>query len=273
METEETRISLGDDPREWEDEEIITLSEGEISRWVDIEGAFAGVDLLPPEPGRKPEIELPDPDTTIYVITFGWRFTWEFRTEESARAIYDVLDSVSGRVTTEASGDRSYIVEEAESGQPRLSPKKVYSAELWGSVEKAHEAYSEELASWQERRTLYDRIANERAAIEQELRDAIVAARSRLSAIARAGESLKRYLDLADGVREIALVFMYSAQPDLVRVLGLEAEAHAARNPNLDQKHARVLRYRVGQIRRLVESEEEEPETEEVKEEDGVSDF
>jgi len=81
--------------------------------------------------------------------------------------------------------------------------------------------------------------------------------------IERANAVLERYLALAEGVREIALVFMASAAPDAVKTLGLEAEVEAARNPSEDEKLVRLLRHRAGKIRRIdnevTVAEEQEP--------------
>lgn len=255
-------LNLSEDPREWPDEELAAMTEAELERWVDIESAASGVALLPPDPGPRPTVELPEPEQVVFHVSFGYSTVGTFRSESDATALQGALTKAADNaVTIGSSGDSKYVRgDRRPDRETKVAREHVYSETQWASIEKDHARFEERLELWEERKTEYDDANRERDAIEVDLRGAIADASARLAAAERARFELDRYLDLAEGVREVALVFMHSAQPDMVRTLGLEEEAIAAREPTLDQTHGRLLKRRVAQVRRLVGDDEEETE-------------
>lgn len=260
------RVGLDNDPREWPDEQLVTLTEEEVARWVEIQAACVGVELLPPDPGPKPVIEMPAPDTAIYRMKFGWRFSIDFVDADSATRLRDVLVEVSNKRTEALTEKDVEHIADTDPGEiPGVEARRVYSATQWRGLKDLHARLAKDLERWEKASKEYGRVRKERAAIEMELRDLIDAAETRRAHIMRAQAVLDQYLKLAEGVREIALVFMANASPGSVAVLGLEAEVEAARNPSEDQKAVRLLRHRVGKIQRL--GKEADGETKEAPEE------
>lgn len=246
------RVGLDNDPREWPDDQLVTLTEDEIARWVEIQAACVGVELLPPDPGPKPVMEVPAPDTTIYRMKFGWRFSIDFVDADAAARLRDVLVAVSDKRTEAVAEEHVEHITATDPGEiPGIEARRVYSIAQWRGQKELHTRLAKDVERWEKASKEYERVRKERAAIRVELRDLIDAAEARRAHIVRAQAVLDQYLKLAEGVREIALVFMANSSPGSVTVLGLEAEVEAARNPSEDQKAVRLLRHRVGKIRRL----------------------
>ena len=254
------RINLGTDPREWADAELVTLTEEEIAQWVEIEAACVGVELLPPDPGPKPAVTLPDPDATLYTVKYGWHFSLDYADEKSAQLVRDaLLGARPARVVTSSNRNGAEsITESGTEDDVDIKKKCVHSATQWATAKAGYTRQAEELKRWEDAFKEYKRVLGEREGIEVELRDRISQARYKLDEIARAQDVLAKYLVLAEGVREIALVFMANASPKSVALLGLEAEVDAARNPTEDQKAVRALRHRIGKIRRLAGKDADE---------------
>lgn len=255
------RIHLDTDLSTWSDEDLVSLTEAEFDRWIDIESAKSGVELLPEEPGPKPEVTEVEADVEIFVVKIGSE-EFDFRTSEAAETVRRALDSIrSDRIATGGSrySPPRYIRKNAEEvGPTTVETEWVVSAERRAETQDRASEEEEIFVAWEEKQKAYDAAIRERKAIDQEILDIVTLARTRIDSRARAQVEFERYLDLSENDRAMALRFLGNVRRDAIEILGLDAEYAKAIDSSPDSVHLRATQGAVQRIRGATEEEDEE---------------
>jgi hypothetical protein len=201
------------------DSDVLALSDDDFKRWVDVECAYAGAPLLPPMPLEplKPEAAA---DLVVYQIG-----SVTLKRPDDAVTVAALINGMGRFEVGYVSGPRYEKRAVPASGEIEVAPLRVFSTAHW-------EACKDELNAYTLRKTAYDEaLAEYTKALE--LRDLIAESmnerRERVSRDEwdriRMRENFTRYLDLAEGDRDVAIRFLFAAYPEAPRILPELAEA------------------------------------------------
>lgn len=187
-------------------EEILALTDGQVNVMIDYECALEGKPLLPPQPVEPPKVTDYSPDTTAYQVA-GIVTT---DADHAARILEAILSGTQY--------DTAYI--SGPSYEKRLTPKTskpniesfpVYSIEYWDSIKnKVHEAESAQ-EQYKAQRKEYTDAVNARADITSRIWEFISNARDEQYRRERLRNEFGRYLELAEGNRQVAMNFLKKA--------------------------------------------------------------
>jgi hypothetical protein len=200
-------------------DEIVGLTSDQIARYIDIDCAEQGVSLLPDLP-PAPIYEKPAKDCVVYSVD-----NFDVSTPEEANVILDALGKVRLLKLDYDYGNYSdqYISDTRNVDVPDVKKVQVYSAKLYNSIRNDLKSYSEKKNAYEREQKEYSKILSERSRIS----DAIWNKYNEVTEEFQNREYMKKefakYLDLADGDKEIAMRFFDKAYADKLEGMeGLE---------------------------------------------------
>jgi hypothetical protein len=191
---------------DYEDHEILQMSEDDIEKLIEIECAVSGAPLKMEVP-VAPEASTVEPDVTTYTVSIG---TLRFAQKETALAAVDFLNGLprlSQLSIIPHSYGQPYRVE------PDTSPEVVGTERNWSAEHYARHAQA--VGAHRRAKEEYDGAQRAYLDAQKKRESAVRAVRSYVEGI-RAKEADRRhcrqtfasYLDLAEGNQDIALGFM-----------------------------------------------------------------
>lgn len=200
-------------------EEVLALNDEQIAKFVDYECAMNGAPLLPLMP-EKPTLKKPEPDTVAYEVSVGYQATIYLANEFDAAEVLQLLKSM--RVFRK-DWSADILVPEPETTMRSIP---IFSPDIWESVRAQKAAYDEAEKAYTFAKEEYDKAFSERQACFNEVWQIVREARE--DEYRRNSITLKfnRYLELAEGNREIALRFLKNSGTVIPE--GLEEELMAA---------------------------------------------
>jgi len=189
---------------DYTNEELRDLNQDGIERLIDLECAFEGIPLLPESSPVKPEVNKPQEDLTLFNVD-----SVSLERKEDAQEIVNLLNGM-GRMTRNWQTDGYDLNEESVS----FVPQKVFSSEH-RQKHKAQEKAAKEIETrYNLAKKEYDGIVKERKSIIDGVSTAVGLAFDEVDKINRYKKQYARYLQLAEGEKDIALNFMKAAHPD-----------------------------------------------------------
>lgn len=196
------------------DAEVLALTDAEIERYIDLECARAGVPLLPPEPGPKPEEPAAEKDVTLYEVGGDL-----FRDQETALRVAGVINE-AGRVRLDYIPGPGFTRIVGGADEP-VSVQAVahYSAARWDEVKAAVHAYEEAKGRWDAENSEYNKALSARRKSVEWVWDRIHEVREGERRRERYLSLLRRYIDLADGDEVLARKFLLDSEPEAAKYL------------------------------------------------------
>ncbi len=192
-------------------EEIFALTDEQINYYVDVECAYAGAPLLPPEPGTKPAKPEIEPDMVLYAVGGGYTYV---ATEAEAAILMEAYKKVRTWGYDYRGNIKIAQPKSDDSYDKRTDVAKMFSPELYDKHKKDLEAYEAKLKEWENVNNEYTKAVKQRT----EVTDWIYEKLSNVRDLHRKREQLvaahKQYLELAGGSNEIALNFLKKAYPN-----------------------------------------------------------
>jgi len=184
-------------------EELRILTQAQIETLVDLECAHEGIPLLPEVPVKK-EVNKPQPDLTLYLVPSVY-----FKNKEGANQIIELMNSMPRM------GDKYYNygyvnIEECVT----LSEVKVFSEDAKLRTKSQTEAAKEIENQYESAKKEYDKIAEQRSDIINRINGAVGDAFDEYRKMEKYKKQYARYLQLAEGEKDIALNFMKAAHPN-----------------------------------------------------------
>ena len=199
------------------DAEVLALDHDGVGRWIDIECACEGVPLLPPEP-TEPAAPLMTPDVTVFNVGNLY-----FANADEATRIAELAMSFPRHELNYVSGPR-YEKRVGPASDVLVSPQRAYSVKHWEEVKDEAERYTTAKATYDHLKTDFDKAVKLRERIAESVREHVERVQDAERERQQMRLNLARYLDLADGDREIAVKFLKAAYPDAATVLPELAE-------------------------------------------------
>lgn len=191
---------------DYEDHEILGMSEDDIDKLIEIECAMAGAPLRM-DPPTAPTPSQIEPDVTTYTVSAG---TLRFADKEKALAAVEFLNGLS-RLRTESIIPRSYGAPYRV--EPDDSELSVGTERHWSDVHYATHAKAIKDAKaakdeYDRARREYDEAHKKREASVKDVYDYVRHVRDRDADRRHCRQTFASYLELAEGNQDIALSFM-----------------------------------------------------------------
>ncbi len=186
--------------------ELIALTEEQVKHYVDLACAEQGIPLLPDSAPVEPKPSHA-PDMVVYLVG-GVHF-------QRAQDAQDVADCIAAfnRFSLQYQGYRWSLPQYA---QVDLTPVtvtevKTYSETEINRVQASIEQFAKDKARYDEDRTAYNKVVEQRKTVIDEIQKEIEQAYSDKRKHDRMVADYNRYLELANGDRKIALRFLDNA--------------------------------------------------------------
>lgn len=197
--------------------ELTALSEDDIARYIDYACAENGVALLPALPPEPKPVDY-EPDAKVYQLGYHWNFA----TAEDAARVLDAIKASNMIATTylsTPSGITSTALTNRREALPGITVNDAFSAERAAQLkdELAGAKIAEDI--YAKAKKEYDSAVAERDAYASEIREKVERAWETRHRREQRQRDYERYLDLADGNREIALRFLTRAHSDTQALL------------------------------------------------------
>lgn len=199
---------------EYSDAELLTLTEEQINIIIDLECAYAGIQLLPDIPVAPEKPKNSNEDMTVYGLFDGLNFM----DYEDAKLVLDFIvknvDQTRMGSVSYTSGpgyQRKFCQSTDEFVLDDIKSQRVFSEsrlKIYGAEIKKYEA---DKASYQIKKNTYDKIKKQRDDIINGLWCKIGSAQDAEHELNRLKQNAKRYMKLSGGVQEIAINFMVDA--------------------------------------------------------------
>jgi len=199
------------------DEELLTITEEDLSALVDLECAISGVPLLPAAPEYVQEVDVA-PDTTVYEVA-GFYFEERGAADRVANVINEQRPL---QVTCDWQLDRCRHVDGYAGSGAVVKAEQVLTKATHERTRNARMEYKAKKEAYDKLRKEYDRIVSMREECAENVYRAVERARTERSRRELAEGNLQRYIQLADGDEEQARKFFDAAYPDLVVYLPRE---------------------------------------------------
>lgn len=198
---------------ELSDAEKAELTVNQIEAYVDFRCAYEGIPFLPPAPVTpKPENE-PQPDLTLYQV--GSLTEYLLVDIHVAQQIADMINAAKGYNTEYLSRKPgSYEKKVSPSRRVDVAPVKAWSQEAAQSQTEKVDTLAELKQRYEDESREYDAIRTKRQRVIDDIADDIRQARAIESRRRNLREEFKRYLELADNNRGMALRFLLNARSD-----------------------------------------------------------
>ena len=196
------------------DEEVLSLTDEQVARFVDIECAHEGAPIEPDYPGPKPEVEDPECDQVLYNVT-GVPYYFD------DKAVADALAAAftgARMFDTKKIGTIEVVRDIPSYHSPQdfgtVSTKAVVSMQSYDKHREAIEANAALIRKWESAKSEYDSAIRERRKAADSVYEYVAEARKRDMRRKQLEKALAEYVALADGDETIALRFLHSAYPD-----------------------------------------------------------
>jgi len=195
---------------EFNDSELLELTDKGVLNLIDYECALEGVPMLPPSPGPKPKANLPEPDTQCFAV--AGVMTCD---ADHARRI---LEAICGGWLVESTYDSDYHNRylkrlcESDYNYPKITTETHRSQEQWDSIKEEATKFNMLKKEWEAKNDEYEKALKARSTITDRVYGQIESARHHFQTCERLREEFKRYLELAEGNRQIALNFLDKAR-------------------------------------------------------------
>lgn len=186
-------------------EEIVALTDERINMLIDYECAMEGKPLLPDSP-IKPIVPEYAPDTLIYTVA-------EVTTKcaDHAQRILEAINS-GERVSKKYVSGPSYMkMLEPVSSKVTITSETVFSIELWDKIKNEKLAADVWMEEYKQLKKEYDDAVNKRAEISDRIWEWIGNSRNEEYRRERIRNDFKRYLELSEGNKSIAMNFLKKA--------------------------------------------------------------
>lgn len=191
-------------------QELEALTGDELQRLIDIECANRGVPLIGPPP-EEPQIAVPEPDLTYYVIA-GTQLA--FRTREKADNALELL-AMGGGCTLDADYSHGYraVFERLEpiTATTDVETKRTYSPEAAAAAAHSRTRADELKVAYRQQKEEWSKANDRVMAVANDVREVVEAAWSHASEREYKLRAYYRYVEIADGNRAVALKFMRQA--------------------------------------------------------------
>jgi hypothetical protein len=188
--------------------EVNKLTYEQVDRFIDIACAEAGTMLLPEVP-IEPKLDKPAKDAFVYKVG-------EFKvgTPEEASKLLEFLNTVQLLETSYdyACGyDDKYITAIQTSNEPDIKKEAVYTAETYSKIKSLLQKYNDAKKDYEQKRKDYQKADSDRNKISSQIWEHVNNIKDKFSQKDRLKKEFNRYLNLADGDKEIALKFFENA--------------------------------------------------------------
>lgn len=193
-------------------EEILALTTEEIDKMVDYACAERGIPLLPPIP-EEPEYFDIKAHLNLTVYELG-NFT--FVNKEDAEKVYNVMLGCPLINTTYISGPSYEMRFNGNDEIPDVKVRRIFSEGAWTSVkDKAAKAEAAK-KEYQEARDYYNEVYSQRKEVVDEIMEVVNETNREQRNLERHISEFERYLELAEGDRNIAINFFEKAYPGVL---------------------------------------------------------
>jgi len=195
-------------------EERAALNEEMIRYYIDRACAEQGVQLLPPggEP-IAPTLDVIADDLEVWSVG-----TMKFTEKADAERLLGVLNTAASRIGWRYLSGPSYrkVADPTLKDSVHLEVERILSSERAAQMRERIEAAEREKTAYGQAREAWDTITRARQAVSKEIRDAVDAAQTELYRRGALEQLFARYLELANGDRQIAARFLVRAERDAV---------------------------------------------------------
>lgn len=201
-----TRIS------EMNDEQLLALTDDEISKLIDYECALQGVPFLPPHPGTMPV----KPDTGKKITCYSINNVIVMDMKQAVKILEAINACELFTTTYQGSDYNNQYLERltCESySYPKIETKEYIGAEQWDKVKADMTIYTKNKKQWDEINKAYTDALKERANITEEAYGYISDARNKRDAQDSLRSEFSRYLELAEDNPTVAMNFLVKARP------------------------------------------------------------
>lgn len=186
--------------------ELLALTDEDKRNLIDYECALEGVPMLPPAPGPAPVKNVPALDAKAFEV--GGVLVLD---SEHAARILDAL--TSGKIYKVEYGEKNVkMLKEGDYSFPEIKVKSVRSPEQWEIIKADVKKYESDKKEYDRFAKTYTDALKERQSIIDTLRNAIEDASERHYGRERLRTEFARYMELAEGNRQIALNFLDKAK-------------------------------------------------------------
>lgn len=210
--------------------ELTAITEDDVQRYIDYACADAGVPLLPSLPPEPVPMAF-EPDTKLFSVSYHLNFP----TAEGAARVMDAIRE-NGAVETDYLQTPSRVTSSVISRrrhEPTLNVTEAFSPELAARLKDDLAGAKQAEEIYAKAKKEYDSAVAQREAYAADIRSAVEAAWETRYRRENRQRDYERYLDLAEGNREIALRFLTRAHSDtkalLPELFVTQAEAEPAR--------------------------------------------
>lgn len=195
--------------------ELLALNETDVQRYIDYACAEEGVPLLPDAAPVAPNAEAIADDLTAYEIQSGLLFT----RREDAEKVCELLQAMQRGSTRYISGPSYRQAFEPDNFPVSITPRRLLSHEKAANLRAVIEKVEREKKAYETARTEYDNTAKARNNVAGGIYERIEEVKTRQARRETLMREYMRYLDLASGIKSIALRFLKSARPDAEELL------------------------------------------------------
>lgn len=209
--------------------ELLALDAESIARWIDLECAYEGVQLLPPAPVAPVEPKM-TPDVNVYEVA-GLSFT----DNNDALSAADFINART-RVTLQYVNGPRYDRIAKPADAVSVSTAQAFSPAAWDKVKDAANAYTLLKTKYDEANKEHSATAKAREHISLRINAALDEARTAESRRERMRTNYRRYLELAGGNRTTAIRFLKAAYGNASELLP-EIDLPLAEDPGLQRAY------------------------------------
>jgi hypothetical protein len=206
-------------------EEKAQLTQDAIQLYIDLECADAGLPMLPEIP-PKPVAPVVVPDTKVYEVAGHCVPT--LLDAQVLLAAFVQVQTLDYKYNTrlETTAGTCYVHEVREYNQgTKIERKPAMTQELYNTNKLAIESYNTEKAEYDRIYSKFTKAKESRSNIIQAITDSCIEARQYVRQFEQYKKDFLRYVELAEGNKQIAWNFITKANPDLAEEYpGLEAE-------------------------------------------------
>lgn len=203
-------------------EEILSIAEDKdlTLRLIDLECAYQGLPIAPKEPGPKPEKTDFPKDATYFEVG-----TFKFGSASDAAKVMDLLTTLQLYDTSYCNGD--YILKPIYSDNyyyPKVEKGTCYTQKTYDKIKDELASMKQRNEEWEEANSEYNKALEARRGVTEKFWDTVHFLRSVNNAIENIQSDYAKYLDLAEGIKEVALNFLLHAhkeKKDLVEDAGV----------------------------------------------------
>lgn len=199
---------------EFTEEELLKLAINDeaISKQIDFECAIEGVPMLPPHPGPKPVVDKIKADMTVYEVCGLF-----FEDSKDATRVLEAFNEAGNIYKTDDYGDDKHLVLLAPGDYhfPKVETQLMVSNEAFKAKKEEKKANKEIINSWNELNNAYLEASEKRKGIVDKVYERIHDAEHHSYVKDSIRNEFRRYLELAEDNRTVAMNFMLKAKPEV----------------------------------------------------------